>query len=139
MKKKLIVKQDGYKECGVACLLSIIRYYGGNISINKLIEYTYTDKTGTNFYNIKKAAEKFGIEAEAFKLTSKSIDSLKNINKPSICQIIENNYEHFIVVYNVNNKKVIVMDPAIGKRTINISKFMSIWTGYCMCFIKFSY
>ena len=36
MKKSLIVRQDGYKECGAASLLSIVRYYGGNISINKL-------------------------------------------------------------------------------------------------------
>ena len=47
MKKKLIIKQDGYKECGAACLLSIIRYYKGNISINKLIELTCTNKEGT--------------------------------------------------------------------------------------------
>ena len=40
MKKYLIVKQDGFKECGAASLLSIIRYYGGNISINKLIGIT---------------------------------------------------------------------------------------------------
>ena len=48
MKKNLIVKQDGYKECGAASLLSIIRYYKGNISINKLVSLTKTDKYGTN-------------------------------------------------------------------------------------------
>ena len=51
MKKSLIVLQDGYKECGAASLLSIIRYYGGNISINKLVNLTKTDKFGTNLYN----------------------------------------------------------------------------------------
>ena len=29
--KKYVVLQDGNKECGAACLLSIIKYYGGNI------------------------------------------------------------------------------------------------------------
>ena len=58
MKKHLIVKQDGYKECGAASLLSIIRYYNGNIPINKLIEMTNTDKTGTNFYYLINAANK---------------------------------------------------------------------------------
>ena len=32
MKKKLVVLQEGNKDCGVCCLLSIIRYYNGNIS-----------------------------------------------------------------------------------------------------------
>ena len=40
MKKNYIVLQDGIKECGSACLLSIIRYYKGNISMPKLLELT---------------------------------------------------------------------------------------------------
>ena len=31
MKKKLIVLQEGNKDCGAASLLSVIRYYGGDI------------------------------------------------------------------------------------------------------------
>ena len=68
MKRNLIVKQDGYKECGAASLLSIIRYYGGNISINKLVEMTNTNKTGTNFYNLKVAASKLGLDAIGYKV-----------------------------------------------------------------------
>ena len=56
MKKNLVVKQDGYKECGVACLLSIIRYYGGNIPISMLLELTNTTKEGTTFLNLKNTA-----------------------------------------------------------------------------------
>ena len=29
---KLSVKQNGFRDCASACLLSIIRYYGGDIS-----------------------------------------------------------------------------------------------------------
>ena len=136
MKKKLIVKQEGYKECGIACLLSIIRYYGGNIPINKLAELTHTNKNGTSFYNLKKAASKFEIESEAFKIENKNPEKLKKIIMPSICQIIENNYEHFIVLYRINKKNVIIMDPAIGLRKIPIKNFITIWTGYIISFIK---
>ena len=68
MKKNLIVKQDGYKECGAASSLSIISYYKGNVSINRLLELTYTDKTGTTFYNLKEAAFKIGLEAIGYKV-----------------------------------------------------------------------
>ena len=47
MKKNLIVLQEGNKDCGAACLLSIIRYYGGDISLERLINLTKTDKEGT--------------------------------------------------------------------------------------------
>lgn len=132
MKKFLIVKQDGYKECGAASLLSIIRYYHGNISINKLVELTHTDKTGTNFYNLKEAAEKIGLDAIGYKVTDKTY--LKEIDKPFICQLINKNYEHFVVIYDIKKNKVSMMDPAIGEKTISINEFLELWTGYIMIF-----
>lgn len=137
MNKKLVVKQDGYKECGAACLLSIIRYYGGNISINKLLDLTNTSKTGTTFFNLKDASSKLGLDATGFKIedTNKK-ESLQKINMPSICQIVENNYEHFIVIYKVKKEKILIMDPARGYRTIKNDEFFRIWTGYIMTFVK---
>ncbi len=137
MNKKLVVKQDGYKECGAACLLSIIRYYGGNISINKLLDLTNTSKKGTTFFNLKDTSSKLGLDATGFKIedTNKK-ESLQKINMPSICQIVENNYEHFIVIYKVKKEKILIMDPARGYRTIKNDEFFQIWTGYIMTFVK---
>ena len=104
MKKNLIVKQDGYKECGAASLLSIIRYYGGNISINKLVDLTKTDKFGTNFYNIKSAALELGLESIGYKIDE--IDKLNEVRCPIMCQIIEKNYEHFVVIYKIKKNKL---------------------------------
>ena len=132
MKKNLIVKQDGYKECGAASLLSIIRYYGGNISINKLVKLTATDKLGTNFYNIKAAANTIGLEALGYHVND--LNKLYTLKKPFLCQIIENNYEHFIVVYKVNKNNIEIMDPAFGKRIISTCEFIKLWTNYIMLF-----
>ena len=53
MKKKIpIVKQEGIKDCGTACLLSIIKYYSGNISMERLRELTKTSKIGTTAYHL---------------------------------------------------------------------------------------
>ncbi len=136
MVKKIIVKQDGYKECGAACLLSIIRYYGGNISINKLVELTCTNKEGTSFYNLKQAALKIGLDAKGFKITNNKLHLLKKMNAPSICQIINNNYTHFVVIYNINKQKITIMDPASGIKKIKIDSFFKSWTGYILIFNK---
>lgn len=132
MKKNLIVKQDGYKECASACLLSIIRYYGGNISINKLVDLTKTDKTGTNFYNIKLAASEIGLEGIGYKVDD--LNKLKTVKTPFICQVIEKNYEHFIVVYSFKKNKLEMMDPAFGKKVIELDEFEKSWTSYIMTF-----
>ena len=68
MRKNLIVLQEGNKDCGAACLLSIIRYYGGDISLERLINLTKTDKDGTNFYSLSKAAEEIGLIASSYKI-----------------------------------------------------------------------
>ena len=62
MKKNFIVLQHGNKDCGAAALLSIIRYYGGDMSLERIIEMTKTGKDGTNFYNISLAAVEEFIE-----------------------------------------------------------------------------
>ena len=59
--KKYIVLQDRIKECGSACLLSIIKYYGGSVSLERILELTKTTKEGTNFYNLGIAANEIGL------------------------------------------------------------------------------
>ena len=132
MKKSLIVLQDGYKECGSACLLSIIRYYHGNISMSRLVELTNTTMEGTNFYNLKIAASSLGLDSAGYQV--EDINFLKEINKPFICQFIYCNREHFVVVYGLRRNKVVVMDPSVGERIINIDEFKECWTGYIMIF-----
>ena len=89
--KKIIVLQDGIKECGAACLLSIIKYYGGNIQIDRLLELTNTTKDGTNFYNLKEAASEIGLISKGYKIDS--LNQLSEIEKPFISQIVINNYK----------------------------------------------
>ena len=127
MKKKIIVLQDGSSECGAACLLSIIRYFEGNYPMSRLLELTNTDKSGTNFYNLKKASEDIGFSTTAYKL--ESLDYLKIIVPSILCHIIESNNQHFVVIYKIYKNKIILMDPACGERVVDIRCFNNIWTG----------
>ena len=54
---KLNVKQNGFRDCAAACLLSIIRYYGGDASKEELNYLIKTDKYGTNAYNLIEGAK----------------------------------------------------------------------------------
>lgn len=135
MKKKNIVIQDGLKDCGCACLLSIIRYYGGNVPMDMLLDLTNTTIDGTNFYEISKAANKIGLSAKGYKLTS--IEKIKETKCPFICQTIINNYKHFIVVYKITNNHIMIMDPAKGLIKMSITDFSKIWTSYILIFTPY--
>ena len=118
-----VVLQDGIKDCGICCLLSIIRYYGGEISKEYLREITNTTKDGVSLYHLKKAAEMIGFQAQA--VTGK-IENIEINNLPCIAHIIVNKtFHHFVVLYQINDKKkqVVLMDPSKGKKTISISEF----------------
>lgn len=130
MQKKLIVRQQGRKDCGAAALLSIIRYYKGDISLTKLLELTNTTKNGTTFYDIKYAATYLGLVATGYKIN----EEVKYPSLPFISQIISNNYTHFVVVYKELKNSFLIMDPACGKRVIKKEEFYQMWTGNIMTF-----
>lgn len=127
MLKKIIVLQDGIKECGSACLLSIIRYYQGNVSLNRLLELTNTNKNGTNFYDLSQAAKEVGLNSKAYKIDD--ISTCYEMTNPFISQVIIDNYYHFVVVYKMKNNKITIMDPAKGIITMGLDKFKKIFTG----------
>ena len=135
MPKKIVVIQDGIKECGSACLLSIIRYYGGNVPIQELLRLTNTTKDGTTFYDIKEAAYEIGLSVKGYKVENAS--KLYELTKPFISQVIINNYLHFVVVYKIDNDNVTIMDPAKGMVKMSLTEYLNIYTGNILLFEPF--
>ena len=118
-----IVLQDGFKDCGVCSLLSVIRFYGGDVSKEYLRELTNTTKNGVSAYNLIEAAKKIGFTAEG---VCGDMTNLDNNNLPCIAHFsMSKEYKHFMVIYKIdkNNKKIMVMDPAKGKRVMSFSEF----------------
>ncbi len=130
-----IVLQDGAKDCGICSLLSIIRYYGGEVPKEYLRELTNTTKEGVTLYNLQEAAKNLGFEAEGL---SGKIENIEPNNLPCIAHVqIKSNRKHFIVIYEINNIKqqVLIMDPAKGKRTISFSEYHLLSSNYYL-FLK---
>lgn len=61
---KTFIFQHDQTDCGVACLLSLIRYYGGNHSLEKLRELSGTNTEGTSLLGLYQAANQTGFTAE---------------------------------------------------------------------------
>lgn len=124
-----IVMQDGIKDCGICCLLSIIRFYGGDVSKEYLREITCTSKDGVSFYQLIDGAKKLGFRANGMR---GDLSKIEENNLPCLAHFIVNkNYRHFVVIYKVDNKKkmVTLMDPAKGKKVISFSEFNLLSSG----------
>ena len=121
--------QDGIKDCGICCLLSVIRFYNGNISKENLRELTNTSRNGVSASALVECANSLGFNSYGLK---GSIDNLKKEDLPIISHVILNKtYKHFIVIYDIDhkNKKLIVMDPAKGKKVLKFSEFNLLTSG----------
>ena len=133
MFKSKFVRQENLKDCGAACLLMIIRYYGGNYPMEKLISMIKIDKTGSKASNIIEASKEIGFDARGYKC-----DDLNNIECPVIAHIIiDKVYHHFVVIkkIDIENKIVIIADPAFGIKKYSFDEFKSIWTNIILSFI----
>lgn len=131
MNRKLIVRQRDLKDCGVCCLLSIIKYYDGNIPIETLRLDTKTSIEGTTAYNLIYAAKKYGFIAKGIK--SKNLNN--DINLPAIAHIItKNGFNHFVVIYKISKDYVYIMDPALGYQKETIDEFKNKWTNVILIF-----
>lgn len=128
LKSSLIIKQHDLTDCGPACLLSIIIYYKGYVPIKMLRNNSYTDKNGTSAYNLIKCAKKYGLSGSGIKL--KSVQEISENKLPCIAHIkLKNGLNHFVVIYKITNKNLLIMDPAKGKVKLSIMKFNELFTG----------
>lgn len=128
MHKYPFVKQEGLKDCGASCLLMIVRYYKGNLSIERLRDLTRTSKNGTSAYNIVDASIKLGFDAHGIKC---DLSDFKSVILPCIAHVvIDNSYKHFVVIYEVNFEKnyLVIGDPAKCVRKISFDDFNKIWS-----------
>ena len=131
MNKKYIVCQQDIRDCGVCCLASIIKYYNGNIPIEKIRLDTKTGMEGTTAYNLIYAAKKYGFVAKGIK-TKKLGD---NIKTPAIAHVVtKRGFNHFVVIYKITSKHVHLMDPGTGYKKITLEEFKKQWTNVILVF-----
>ncbi len=132
MKKNVVVRQQDLKDCGACSLLSIIKYYGGYIPLEKVRMDTQTSMEGTTAYHLIKTARNYGFDAYGMKL--ESLKELKDAILPVIAHVEINHYTHFLVIYKLNPIDIEVMDPAKGKIKMSKEDFEAIWTGNILFF-----
>lgn len=122
------VKQHDITDCGAACLASISGHYGLKTPISRIRQLASTDKKGTNIQGLLEAADKLGFEAKGVR---GDFDSLSKIPKPAIAHVVVKEVlHHFVVIYEVTAKHVVVMDPGDGKiHQLSHEEFKKQWTG----------
>jgi HlyB family type I secretion system ABC transporter len=120
------VAQQSTVDCGVACLVMIGQFWGKRLNLNQLRELAQVDRGGATLKGLIQAAEAVGFAARPVKAT------LAQLAEQSLPAIVHWEGKHYIVVYEINRREVMVADPEIGCRRLSPATFVEKWTGYTL-------
>lgn len=129
------IKQHDTRDCGAACLASILLWYGAHIPLIELRQKMRVDKNGANILAICKTASMYGLDSEGCYVEPEEFfDNIGNecFKLPVIVHtILENHMQHYIVVKKILPKdRIVVFDPQTGEKVLRKEEFQRIFTGY---------
>ena len=119
-------EQQSAADCGVACLVMIGQYWHKRFSTNHLRSLANVNRDGSSLRGLVVAAESLGFAPRPVQI------DLSNLAKQSLPAIAYWRGEHYIVVYKITPRYIIVADPEIGRRRLTHREFQADWAGYTL-------
>lgn len=122
-----LIPQQDQSDCGVACLLTITKYYGGYNTFENIRRLSGTNVNGTTLLGLYQAAMKLGFTADGCEA---DIEAIIKHNQPCILHLtLKNSLQHYVVYYGINQKDntLIIGDPAKGIVHLSKEYINNIW------------
>ena len=112
LRRYAFVRQNDQSDCGAAALATIALHHRIPIGLQQMRDLAGTDRSGTNLLGLVQAAETLGFSAKGVK---GPYEALAQVPLPAIAHVQdEPGLGHFVVLYRVTTRGVVVADPARG-------------------------
>ncbi|MEX7635080.1 peptidase domain-containing ABC transporter [Serratia marcescens] len=121
-----VIHQTEASECGLACLAMICGHYGKNVDLISLRQQFNLSARGATLASAQGIATQLGMMTRALSLDLDEIGALK---KPCI---LHWDFNHFVVLVSVRRQRIIIHDPARGRRSIGLSEISQHFTGVAL-------
>ena len=119
-----VVMQMEALECGAAALAMVMAYYGKWVPLEQVRVDCGVSRDGSKAKNIYLAAEHYGFDVEAFRMSPKGIRE-----RAKFPCIIHWNMDHFVVLDGFRGKHAYLNDPARGEVKVTDEEFDESFTG----------
>ena len=123
-KKYPVIRQHSQMDCGAACLSTICKFYGKDVSINTTRDLARVRQEGASLTNLLRALNELGFSPEPF------ISSMTQLSQKNLPAIVNWKGYHWIVVYEVTDKNVVCADPDEGLVRYSHEDFIAGWSRY---------
>jgi len=115
--------QQDPTECAAISLSIMLSYYGCHKQISEIRHACGVSRDGSNAANLVRAACTFGLKAKGFK---KGLKTLESVSLPAV---VFWNFNHFLVLEEIDNGRYWINDPATGRRCLDLQEFDRCYTG----------
>ncbi|WP_270415511.1 peptidase domain-containing ABC transporter [Bacteroides ovatus] len=125
--KKVFTPQKSINLCGIACLISVCKYFNIEVTEGEILENSGAVHTGTTLLGIKESAEKLNLIADGYTC---NVDELKICDTISILHTVnKDGFTHFVICFGYNDitNQFLIGDPAIGLLHCDEYYLESIW------------
>ena len=126
--KYTYVKQQDASDCAAACLAMVCLHYKKETTITALRDRMGTDIKGTNLLGLKKCSDELGFISQAVRVDKDGF--LSKYTLPAIANVItKEGLSHFVVIFRITKRYVILGDPAKDLIRVEIEEFYKDFTG----------
>lgn len=120
------VPQIEVTECGAACLSMILAQHGHHAPLAEVRQACGISRDGADALAIARAARKYGLSVQGVRV---EMEQLSQLTLPAI---LHWDFDHFLVLERVTATHAVLVDPAIGRRTIRLDEMGRHFTGVAL-------
>lgn len=120
------ILQSESHECGLACLAMVASAYGLHLDLATLRRRFSISVKGTSLPQIVHYAQALEFSCRPVRL---ELDELKQLRLPCILHWKLN---HFVVLEKVGAQRVMILDPAVGRRSLKMDEVSRCFTGVAL-------
>ncbi|WP_279001408.1 cysteine peptidase family C39 domain-containing protein [Thomasclavelia cocleata] len=131
MYKYPIYKQDNNYSCGAYCIKMILKYHHLDIKIKEIKERCRLTSEGISVYGLVRCLQSYHFDVKAYQCDFNIL--LDEARLPCIIHVVRDNMTHFVVLYQITKKYLIIGDPAKGLTKLSYEEVESVFSGVCVC------
>jgi ATP-binding cassette, subfamily B, bacterial CvaB/MchF/RaxB len=121
-----LVLQTEAAECGLACLAMIAGRYGHRVDLPALRQRYNVSLRGTTLHDLVELASSMGLATRAVRV---EVPDLRRLRLPCI---LHWNHNHFVVLIRVHRRRIVIHDPAVGRRYVPVQEVDKRFTGIAL-------
>jgi ATP-binding cassette subfamily B protein RaxB len=118
-----LILQTETAECGLACLAMIAGRYGHRVDLPALRQSYSLSLRGTTLHDLIRIASGMRLATRALRAELKHLRGLR------LPCVLHWDHNHFVVLIRVHGRRIIIHDPAVGRRNVPMQEVNKRFTG----------